>query len=95
MQAAHRQRALLQSPDQIERLVGGDAATDDQQHAPCGGCGNVGCHGRRLRRAVVAGGAAWGLRGGDVGNGLAGGGVQNSARLILHGRSEDKGRAPT
>ena len=29
----HGNAALLQPPDQVERLVGGDAAADDQQHA--------------------------------------------------------------
>ena len=31
--AAHGEPALFQPPDQIERLVGGNAAADDQQHA--------------------------------------------------------------
>ena len=31
--AAHGEAALLQPADEIERLVGGDAAADDQQHA--------------------------------------------------------------
>ena len=33
---AHRGAALLQAPDQVERLVGGDAAADDEQDALAG-----------------------------------------------------------
>ena len=40
--AAHGDAALLQAPDEVERLVGGDAAADDQQHALAIG-GRHGC----------------------------------------------------
>ena len=35
---AHGDAALAQATDQIEALVGGDAAADDQNDAPCGYC---------------------------------------------------------
>ena len=34
--AAHPRAAVLQPPDQVERLVGGDAAADDEEDAPVG-----------------------------------------------------------
>ena len=42
--AAHRRAALLQPADQVERLVGGDAAADDEQYSVCNR------HGRGRRR---------------------------------------------
>ena len=82
--AAHGQAALLQPADEIERLVGGDAAADDQQHAlgrrrarwPArrgGSRGGV----KRLQRRVA---------------GLLGGGAQNGAHLVLD-RAAALGRA--
>jgi hypothetical protein len=51
--------ALAQPADEVERLVGGDAAGDDQQDAFAG-------------KALVSGGAGHGLRHGSCGYGLGG-----------------------
>ena len=60
---AHRDAALAQPPDQIERLVGRNAAADDQQHALCRralGRAARGFirHGRSGERIVLGRGAA-------------------------------------
>ena len=83
--AAHGEAALLQPADEIERLVGGDAAADDQQHA----LGAGGCAGRAARRRRFAGRREI-LE--DVFAGLLGGRAQNGAHLILD-RAAAFGRA--
>ena len=74
--AAHGEAALLQPADEIERFVGGDAAADDEQHAPRAGRGGLRRFLRRragrieLRRLVPA---------------LLGGRAQDGAHLVFHG----------
>ena len=50
--AAHGEAALLQPADEIERLVGGDAAADDQQHALGAGGALAARRGAALCRAA-------------------------------------------
>ena len=76
--AAHGDAALLETTDEIERLVGGDAAADDQQHA--------------LRRHGL--GSRAGLRRcrrideiERLVPGLVRGFAQDGAHLVLHGAS--------
>ena len=71
--AAHGEPALLQPADQVERLVGGDAAADDQQHA-------LGRGRRGAARLPARGG---GKASGAAASGLVGGGAQDGAHLVL------------
>ena len=48
--ATHGEAALLEPADQVERLVGGDAAADDKQHALRVSGNSVGTCGRSLPR---------------------------------------------
>ncbi len=56
-QRAHRGAPIAQAPDQVEGLVGGDPAADDQQDATAGqrtGSGGRAGHGRRTRFFAAA-----------------------------------------
>ena len=62
--AAHLRAAVLQTPDQIERFIGGDAAADDEEDArvrtaggprPFAASASVGVGGRNDRGGVAAG----------------------------------------
>src|SRR5262249_7943936 len=85
--AAHGEAALFEPADEIERLVGGDAAADDEKNALCAGAVAAG---HRGRRRIGGDAAAWR---GVLARAIAGvklavlearGMAQNGARLVLH-----------
>ena len=75
---AHGVAALAQAADQVERLVGGDAAADDKEDR-----GGAGLDGRRLRSAACG----WRCRGGGGCRQLTGtkSAAQDGAHLLFHG----------
>src|SRR5262249_12571546 len=85
--AAHGEAAFFQPADEIERLVGGDAAADDEENAFGGGGatalfrarGRIGRDAPARRRGLARGCAGFGLAVLDA-RGIA----QNGARLVLH-----------
>ena len=85
--AAHGDAAFFQPADEIERLIGGDAAADDEENALCAGAVAAGRRGRRrvgceaaARRGVVARAIA----GVELALLEARGVAQNGARLVFH-----------
>ena len=85
--AAHGEAVFFEPADEIERLVGGDAATDDEENVlRVGGAGGAGLPRRRIRHhAAARRGALVRLGARFDPAGLEARGVaQNGARLILH-----------
>ena len=75
MTHAHRDAALAQPADQVERFVGGDAAADDEQDAP-----GVSAAGARRSRRCLRRSALPGRTASAVGRRAA----QDGADLVLH-----------
>ena len=75
--AAHLRAAILQTPDQIERFIGGNAAADDKQHAIAArfDCGSPLPFRPRWRLEFFQ----------NVGAGRVCGFAQDDANLVLHG----------
>ncbi len=85
--ATHGEAVFFEPADEIERLVGGDAATDDEENVlRVGGAGGAGLPRRRIRHhAAARRGALVRLGARFDPAGLEARGVaQNGARLILH-----------
>jgi hypothetical protein len=77
--AAHDKPALLQPANEVERFVGGNAAADDQQHAPRGaGMAHVPLIRLLLRRAARP------FAGGSIADSTVGRVAQDRADLVLH-----------